>query len=157
MRHFTTIRGMLESPCFPAGTRFIDITVTAGSVDPDDDAVTRVVTAGATITAGQPVYLDPSDSNKAKTAVTTNATTANCAGIALHGASNGQDLRIITGGTVNIGATVAVGEVYVLSDNAGGIAPDADNGAGDYVTILGIGTTTAKIKVNILVSGVAHA
>src|SRR5262245_61829394 len=110
-----------------------DLSVTAGSVQPGTGATYIDVIAGATITAGQPCYLDASDSNKAKLAITTNATTARVRGISLHGAASGQPLRLQTGGNINPGATVTVGIIYVVSDNAGAIAASADNGSGDYV------------------------
>ena len=133
-----------------------DIAVTAGSVLAASTATTSDVTAGATITAGQVVYLDASDSNKAKLAITTTAATANARGISLHGASSGQPLKIVVAGNLNPGGTVVVGKVYIVSpNNAGGIAPITDTGAGQYVTILGIGTTATAIKLNFTISGVA--
>lgn len=134
-----------------------DITITAANVVPDAGFTFRDCISGATLTAGMAVYLDPADSNKAKGAITTNATTANVLGIALHAALAGQPVRVMTGGTITIGGTTAVGIPYLTSDNAGGLAVLADNGAGDYVTFIGIGTSTTKIRLGITPSGAAHA
>ena len=134
-----------------------DLSITAASVVPDAGFTYRDVVAGATITAGQPVYLDASDSNKAKTAVTTNATTADVKGISLHAALSGQPLRIMTGGTYTVGAAVLVGVPYFNSDNAGGIAVLADSATGDFVTVLFMATSTTKGKLCITASGAAKA
>ena len=133
----------------------VDISVTPGSVVVGTGATTMDVTAGETITAGQVCYLDATDSNKAKLAITTNAATAYARGIALHGASSGQPLRLLVSGNFNPGGTAVVGKVYIVSDAAGGIAPVTDTGTGEYVTVIGIGTTASNIKVNFIVSGVA--
>jgi hypothetical protein len=132
-----------------------DITITPGSVLAYADVVPRDGTAGATITAGQVVYIDTSDSNKLKLAdCDSSATTATVAGIALTGGSTGQPIKWCSSGEVTIGGTVTVGELYVLSGNAGGIAPEGDLASLDYVSFLGIGTTTGRIRFSILNSGV---
>lgn len=134
-----------------------DITVTAANVTPGSGAGLRYGTAGATITAGQTVYLDTTD-NKYKLARANAASTAQVAGIALHGASNNQPLTIHTGGAINIGGTVAVGAIYVLSAAAaGGIAPAADLTTTNRVSVIGVGTTTGIIAVDLQNSGVAVA
>jgi hypothetical protein len=131
-----------------------DLTITPASVLPGSGAAKVNGTAGATITAGQVVYLDSSD-NKYKLADNDSATAAvrSPAGIALHAASSGQPLTIQTAGPITIGATVAVGIVYCLSSTAGGICPNADIAAGDYNTIIGIGTSTTVIDVKLHEAG----
>ena len=133
-----------------------NISVTAGSVLAVGTATRKTGVAGETITAGQALYYSPGDTKYYK-AITTTATTANVAGIALTGASVDQPVIMLTAGDINIGGTCAVGEVYVASDTAGAIAAAGDNGSADYVTVIGIAKTTAIISVKILVSGVAHA
>ena len=136
-----------------------DLTITAASVIPaaSNTTVSYNETAGETITAGQAVYRDSGDNNECKKCDTTSAAKAAAYGIALNGASDGQPLAVLRSGNINPGATVAVGEVYTVSDTAGGIAVAADNGSGDYVTVLGIGTTTSNIAIDIQATGVAHA
>ncbi len=132
-----------------------DLSITAASVLAYADVSPREGTAGATITAGQVVYVDTSDSNKIKLAdCDSSSSTAVVAGVALHGASSGQPIKYAPSGEITIGATVTVGEIYVLSGTAGGIAPEADLASGDYVSILGVGTTAARIRFNINNSGV---
>jgi hypothetical protein len=52
-----------------------------------------------------------------------------------------------------MGSIITAGTIYVLSSAAGGIAPAADLGASDYVTILGVGKTATVLSVHIHASG----
>jgi len=114
-------------------------------------------TAGATVTAGMPVYIDSSDSSELKGCDADAEASAACVGIALHAASDGQPLTYAApGSVVNMGATLTVGEIYVCSTTVGGVAPEADIiTTGDYVTVLGVATTAANLKFTPIVSGVA--
>ena len=133
-----------------------DLTVTAGSVIPATTARTRSGTAGATITAGQPLFEDSSDGHSLKPAQANTAARANAVGIALNGASDGQIVNYITEGDLTAGATLVVGQIYAVSDAAaGGIAPYSDLTTGDFVTILGIARTAAILDVDIQVGGIA--
>lgn len=135
-----------------------DLVITAANVVPGTGAKKRTGTAGATITAGQTVYLDSSDNKyKAYDADSGTAAVRTLAGIALNGASNGQPLTIQYDGNITIGATVAAGVIYVGSDTAGGIMPAADIETGDYVTVIGVGISTTQIKLTFIESGVAAA
>ena len=133
-----------------------DLTITAASVLKGTGAITETLIAGAAITAGQSVYKDASDANKAKLTDADSATAAARVfyGIALNGAASGQPVVVQTGGIITIGATVAVGVAYYLSDTAGGICPFADLESGDYPTIIGIGVSTTAIKIGPLAAGV---
>jgi hypothetical protein len=133
-----------------------DLTITAANVTAGALATTVTGTAGATITAGQLVYLDTS-ANTYKLADANAAASSVVAGVALHGAASGQPLTIQTSGTISIGATVAVGATYSISETAGGIAAIADLGTGTYISIVGVGATTSTIKLGILNSSVAKA
>lgn len=135
-----------------------DISVTAGSVVPGSGATFLRATAGGSITAGQPVYLDSSDSNKAKAAdANASSATAAAVGIAIHSCSSGQTVTYQTGGSITIGATVAAGVTYFVSATAGGIAPAADLASGWYVTRLGYATSTTVLQMDLLATGVAIA
>lgn len=133
-----------------------DLSITAGSVLAGGGSTKRAGTAGATITAGQVVYLDTSDGRyKLADADSGTAAVRSPFGIALNGASAGQPLTVCTRGAVTIGATVTAGTTYYLSPNPGGIAPLADLLSGDYPTIVGIATSTSVIDVQFIESGVA--
>lgn len=133
-----------------------DLTITAANVAASGGAKTRTGIAGATVTAGQVIYLDTSD-GRYKLADSDSATAAvrSPFGIALNGAASGQPLTVCTEGPVTIGATLTAGTVYYLSATPGGIAPVADLVTGDYPTIIGIATSTSVLKVKFQESGVA--
>lgn len=119
-------------------------------------SLTRGV-AGATIAAGDALYVDASDSNKLKLAVATSAAAAVFAGIATHAALAGQPILYIPAGAITIGATLAVGTVYVVSATAGKICPVADLVAGNYLTIIGMPSSTTVLEVYPKASGTALA
>jgi hypothetical protein len=135
-----------------------DLTVTAANVVPGAGARITNGTAGATITAGQVVYLDPAD-NRFKLADCDNAsaTIREAFGIATHGALTGQPLAVQTAGELAMGAIMLAGVAYYLSPNAGGIAPVADILSGDNTVIIGMARTTSILNVGIRASGAALA
>lgn len=126
------------------------LAITAANVLASASATKKTGVAGATITAGQVLYKDAADSNKLKLADANGAAALRVVeGIALHGASNGQPLTyVIRDPNFNPGAVLVVGTTYMLaSDTPGGIAPDADAAAGDYVTTLGVAETTTGLNI----------
>lgn len=125
-----------------------DLTVTAANVAKVSGTVQNG-TAGETITAGQALYSDSTDSNHLKLADCDNTSaTATFVGIALNGAADGQPIAYLApGATINPGATVTVGEIYVVSGTAGGIAPEGDLATGDYVSVIGVGLTSSQIYI----------
>ena len=135
-----------------------DISITAANVLRVSGNVSRG-TAGDTITAGMPLYKDSTDSDSLKPADHDAEASAACVGIALHGASDGQPIEYLLPGTdatasvINMGATLTVGEIYVVSTNAGGVAPEGDLGSNDYVTVLGVAKTAANLEFRPVVSG----
>ena len=132
------------------------LSITAASVVADSDAVIERGTAGATITAGQPVYEDTANSNVLKlTDSNASALAATVKGVALHGAASGQPLAYITSGNYTVGATVTVGQTYVAGATAGDINPISDIATGWYVSHIGIAISSTKIRVKIHNSGVA--
>jgi hypothetical protein len=134
-----------------------DLSITAASVLAGSGATTARGTAGATITAGQLLYLDSSDNELKLADSNDTAAKATVVGVALHASLDGQPLAYLTSGNITIGATVSLGKVYVLSTTAGGIAPIDDIASTEYISVLGVATTTAIITVNIQNSGVAAA
>ena len=135
-----------------------DLTITAANVVPGSGARISNGTAGATVTAGQVVYLDPAD-NRFKLADCDNASATIRAafGIATHGAANGQPLAVQTAGELAMGSILAAGVSYYLSPNAGGIAPIADIASGDHTVLVGLAKSTSVLTVNIVASGAALA
>lgn len=134
-----------------------DISVTASAVLAGANAATESGIAGATITAGQPVYRDAT-SLKYLLSDADSATTAarSVRGISLNGASDGQPLKIITDGDLTVNAVLTANIAYYLSSAAGGICPIADVGSGEYLVQLGIAKSTTVMKVKIIETGVAN-
>lgn len=127
-----------------------DVTVTAGSVVATSSTITQQGTAGATITAGQTVYIDTANNNVLKLADSNaSSLTATVAGIALNSASSGQPVIYAVSGTLTCGFTATAGAVYVQSATAGGIAPVADLTTGWRTSIIGIATSTTVLKLGI--------
>lgn len=112
---------------------------------------------GETCLAGDQVYLH-TDSKWYKAL---NDTAAHAGqggwGAALNGGAINQAARVQTGGRINPGATVAVGQIYCVSPNAGKWAPYADVASTKFVTISGIGVTTSLIEIIGEVTGIQKA
>lgn len=132
----------------------VDLSITPAGVVPASGYSYVDGIAGETITAGQTLYLKSSDLRYWKADSDASSATATLIGIALNGASAGQPVRVQTGGGIDPEATVTVGEIYVLSDTAGGIMPEGDLEQGDYVSIIGIGTSATNIAMKVHNSGV---
>lgn len=133
-----------------------DYAITPASVLPGSGASLRHVTAGATITAGKAVVLDPAtgkwvlaDSNHATAALRVPG------GIALNGASDGQPLTVAAGGPVMLGAVLTAGVAVYLSDTPGGLCPVADVGSGERAVLVGMAESTSVLEVAVQDSGVA--
>ena len=134
-----------------------DLVITAANVTAADGAVTKdsSYNAGATITAGQAVYSDSTDSNDLKLAQSDGtAAEATVKGIAMGGGADGQPITIAKAGDIDLGATLTVGKIYCLSQTAGGICPVDDLTTGDYVSIIGVATAADNLEIHIINSGV---
>ena len=118
---------------------------------------TRRVQAGEAVTQGDPVY-SSTDGKWYQCDANDTAAKARCAGIALTAAATDGYFLIAEPGTtpgqslVNLGATLTVGEIYVLSATKGNIAPEGDLATGHYVTVLGVATTAALLDFRPIVS-----
>jgi hypothetical protein len=131
------------------------LSITAANVVPVNGN-TRTGTAGVAITAGQVVYLDPTDGKYRLASANSGTAAARVpAGIALHSAAAGQPLVVQSDGQVTIGAALTAGVAYYLAATAGGISPVADLTTGWYPTIIGIAVSTTVLDIKIHASGVA--
>lgn len=116
----------------------------------------QVVTFGETVTNGMAVYLK-SDTLywKAKN----NGTLAeyHAVGIVLSGGTANQQGVILTSGECIIGATLVVGQTYILSANFGGVCPIADLASTRFLTYIGYASTAAILRVGFNATGIALA
>ena len=133
-----------------------DLSVTPASCVPVAPAVVQWGTAGATITAGKPMYLE-SATNTWKLADNDSATAEvrQATALSLTGSSAGQPVAYMMTGQVTLGATMTAGVVYYLSATAGGICPVADLTSGKYPCTVGIATSTTVLQLGFNYSGVA--
>jgi hypothetical protein len=134
----------------------VDIAITPANVVAGSNAVTESGIAGVAINAGQVVYKD-TETGKYLLADSNNPTDAegkSARGIALHASAINQPLKIHKAGDITIGGTLVAGVAYYLSDTPGGICPEADVGAGEQSTILGMAKTTGILTVDIQTTGV---
>lgn len=140
-----------------------DISQTAANVAIGGNSVkTEIVQYGETVAQGMPLYQSTADSKYYKADADTEAT-AKCSAIALTpGSANAYGLVAKPSNTpgralINLGATLVVGETYVVSTTAGGIAPESDLGTGDFVTVIGVATTAALLDFQVVISNTAKA
>lgn len=133
-----------------------DLVITPANVLASGNAKLRRGVAGATITAGQTLYEDPTDNNRLKLAdADGSATTANVAGVALHGAAAGQPITFTDeDDDFTPSATMTPGGIYVLSGTAGGIAPVADLASGDFTSVLMVAKSATRAILRTINSGV---
>lgn len=134
-----------------------DLSITASQVL-RASGTTASATAGEAITAGQPVYLDVTDANKAKRAQATTLAKAAAVGVALHGAESGQPVTYQRDGVLTLGAAAApvAGITYVVSGLVGGWSPHTDPttpASTEFSTVLGTGIGSNQVRLGILVSG----
>jgi len=121
---------------------------------------TKPVTWGETITQGMPVYKSTTDQKYYKASAGT-LVASKAEAIAMSaGVADGPGIIALPSNIpgvalVNLGATLAVGEVYAVSATAGAIAPYSDLVSTKFVTILGVATTTALLDLCCVASGVA--
>jgi hypothetical protein len=126
------------------------LTIIPADVQAGAGATVKTGTAGATITAGQVLYKDTEDDNTLKLADANGAALLRVvAGISLHGSLAGQPIDYITkGAAFEPGATLVVGTAYMLAaDVPGGIAPIADAASGDFVTVIGVASSTSVLNI----------
>jgi len=133
----------------------VDLTVTPTAVAAGSNATKETGIAGETIIAGQVLakavsgLLMKCDNNHATPEI------RRPVGVALNGGAINQPITFQTRGDITIGATVAPGITYFTSDTPGGIGVAADNVAGEFTGILGLGKSTTVITLDIQYGGVA--
>jgi len=135
-----------------------DVSITAANVQKEAGTGFSEGVAGASVTAGQVLYEDATDSHKLKLAdANASQATSRAVGIALHAAAAGQPLKYLREGPITIGATLVVGQVYIVSATPGGIAPVSDLATGWFTGILGIAIDADTLYVDITTPGIAKA
>ena len=120
--------------------------------------VSSLVTYGATITFGNPLYLDTAD-NKYKLADCNNTSTqAALAAIAITpGVDTGSGLIATSGDITYTGTTFVVGHTYFVGQTAGSIVPHADLTTNDWVQRIGTAISANTLRLSIEALLIQHA
>jgi hypothetical protein len=143
---------LLAAPAFAA-----DLSVTAANVAASSTAKLGRGICGATITTGQPVYLDSSNSSRVTASDSDTAPASKIVGIALGGCSSGQEVSYAREDSdFAPGATTTAGLVYVVSASTGAIAPYTDLASGKYTAVVGVGKAGNKLVLKPFAAGVAR-
>ncbi len=137
-----------------------DYTITAANVLKGANAVTATGIAGGTITAGQPLYSDATDSNKLKLAdADASLAASTVVGLALHAALSGQPITYLTEDddyTHGL-SSPATSDIVILSSTAGACCPASDLSSGEFPQLLMICKSATKAVVKFVAGGVAKA
>jgi hypothetical protein len=120
-------------------------------------ATVAVGKAGEAITQGMPIYKSSSDDKWYQCDANVSATVVAATAIALTAASADGYFVYQTGKDqyVNLGATLTVGETYVVSRTKGAICPIGDLISGDYPWVLGVAYSASLLKTIYAGAGVA--
>jgi len=136
-----------------------DIVITPADVGLVSAVSGVFVQFGEAVSAGETVYLD-STSGKYYLADADDSAKDSVAGVVISAGGAADGYGYIANGTgvvLTIGGTTTAGQVYVLSNTAGGIMPESDLTTGQYVSVVGVGDTGNKLVLGINNSGVQHA
>lgn len=108
--------------------------------------------AGVAIAAGDMLYLDSAAGTLKLAQSDGTSAESKCVGMALNNAAIDQPVAYAGNGEVTVqgGAFATVGLILLLSNTAGRLAPVADVGAADYLTIIGWSSATNKFKFGIV-------
>lgn len=119
-----------------------------------EKTVLRIVQYGATVSVGQPVYKaangkrSPADSDAS-------LATSSAEGIAMTpGVDGSWGIIAVQGPIVLVGTTMSVGLSYYVGRTAGTIVPEADLVAGDYVTRLGVASSSTQLELLMSATGI---
>ena len=114
--------------------------------------------AGEAITQGQPIYQLASDGKWYRCDANDGQAKAECRAIALTPAStNGYLAYALPGADIDVGATLIVGQTYIVSANVGAIAPISDLATASWVTTLGVAVAATTLRFNPQPSGIQRA
>lgn len=141
-----------------------DIVQTAANVALGGSSTPQeVVQFGEAVTQGQPLYQSTVDGKYYRCDANDGLVKAACKAIALTpGATDGYGLvaKPATNpgrSLVNLGATLAVGEVYAISATVGRIAPIADIVSTQFVTVIGIAISASLLDFQVAIGTTAKA
>ncbi len=130
-----------------------DLTITAANVIAADGYGYRDMVAGEAVTRGAPVYEKAADGKAWLASCESTSAIAAAIGICLNDAAASQPVRVMTSGTLAFGAILTAGTTYCVSAS-GKICPQVDLATSDFVTRLGIATSTGNLVLSVYATGV---
>ena len=136
-----------------------DLTQTSANVKASVTASILTGIAGATIAAGQPLYLDSGSATLKLANASTSAATATVVGLATCSAVSGQNVTYVASDTAFTHGLsgVAAGDIVILSNTDGKLTEFANVVTGMYDIILFLITSATQGKLVIVASSVTHA
>lgn len=134
-----------------------DVAVTAGNVRTTTNTQLRRVVYGATVTAGQWLYKDTSDSDKYKPAQA-DGTLLESGGSseiawALTGGADTEFGDVAISGKVIVGGALGVGRVYIISNTVGLMTLPDDMVSTWYTGIIGVASSTTELELILKADG----
>lgn len=124
-----------------------NLSITAANVRMTATSAADFIIAGESLTPGQPAYLNSLDNRYYKTIADDTEQKAEAAVIVTGYGVAGARVPCVRGGSVVIGATLVPQTLYVVSATSGAICPIADLATDDWVTLLGLATTTTEMNL----------
>jgi hypothetical protein len=136
-------------------------TVTSANVLKGANAQTATGIAGEAIaTAGLPLFIDASDSDKLKLAdANASLAASTVAGVSLHPTGAGQPITYVTDDddfTHGL-TTVAIADIIVVGATPGALHPSADLASGWFPQVVMIAKSATKAVLKLSAGGVAKA
>ena len=129
-----------------------DPSITAASVAATANTVTATGTAGATITAGQPLYADSANGGVLKPCLATALASSVAVGVALHGSLVGQPITYAISGNITIPTLIAGTGYFCSTTTTGGYSDgttlEVTTGT-VYATFIGMSLSTTLMRLAI--------
>lgn len=122
-------------------------------------AYANVNLAGESLTAGQPVYQDPTLLTFFRADADAASPNYKVVGIAENSAATGQPVSVLVSDpdfACGI-TTLLVGDIVIVSTNPGGLMEAAGKASGNKVAVVGVAKTTTTINLQIVRSDAAKA
>lgn len=132
------------------------LTITDANVGVYENTITERIQIGEAAGRGVPMYFDRTQNLWFKADADASGKDGVKCITVTSGAIN-EWVEAAFGGDIDLGATLTVGETYVLSSDVGLIEPIGDLSGSDKVTILGTASAADKLQMNIVATGITKA
>jgi hypothetical protein len=130
-----------------------DLVISSSLVQPGHGApITWGIAADNFTQAGVLAYRDRADRDRIKKADALTFAKAEVVGVTVCAASTGQPIVLQTDWTYRAGCELTVGQTYIVSTNAGGVATIEDLAVGSCLTIWGVAVSNEDIAIARFVS-----